>query len=319
MADRRTWLRVALAIVVVALVARFVAREWTALGATIAGLRPDWGRLALASLAVVAGYAVLVQAWRHLVATWGGRLALLDATRIWFVSSLGKWIPGKVVAIGAMAVLAREAGVSAVAATGSAVVMQLVNLAAGFALVGALGSGALFAQQPLLRTASWGVLAASVAGILAGPWLLARTFALASRVTGRELPPPPAITRATLAGVTLANVASWLAYGVGFHLFAGALLGRDLGDVTASTVVWTASYLVGYLTLVAPGGLGAREVALTALLAALRLATPAEAAVLAGASRLWLLVLEIVPGLAFLPGTAWRRRSTTRPPDGPTP
>lgn len=318
MADRRTLLRTLFALAFAAVAIWFVRAQWTPLAETVRGVRPRWETLALASLAVVAGYAVLVQGWRALVQAWGDRLGVLDATRIWFVSSLGKYVPGKVVAIGAMAVLAKERGVSAVAATGSAVVMQLANIAAGFALVAAVGTGDLFAAQPALRAAAWGVLVATLVAIAVGPALLGRTFALAGRVVGRALPSPARLGRATLAAVVAANAAAWVAYGVGYHLFAQSILGRPIGTLATSTAVWAASYLVGYLTLVAPGGLGAREAALVALSSALGLATPAEGAVLAAGSRLWLTALEIVPGLAFLPGTAWRR-STTRPPDGPTP
>ena len=46
---------------------------------------------------------------------------------------------------------------------------------------------------------------------------------------------------------------------------------------------------------------GAREVVLASALQALHLATGPEAAVITIASRLWLTVLEIVPGLLYLP------------------
>lgn len=318
MAERRTVVRLVVAIVLVAIIVWFVRDQWVALRATLATVRPQWGTLALASGCVVAGYAVLVQAWRALVHAWGDRLGALDATRIWFVSSLGKYVPGKIVAIGAMALLARETGVSAVAATGSAVVMQLANIAAGAALVAAIGTGDLFAAQPALRMVAWSVLAATGVGIAFGPRLLEQAFALAARVSGRSLPTPARIGRGTLAAIVTANVVAWIAYGIGYHLFCRAMLGRPVGSVATSTAVWVASYLVGYLTLVAPGGLGAREVALVALSSTLGLVTPTEGAVLAGGSRLWLTMLEIVPGLVLLPGTAWRR-STSRPSDGPTP
>ena len=69
--------------------------------------------------------------------------------------------------------------------------------------------------------------------------------------------------------------------------------------------------------LVAPGGVGVRETVLVGLLTSLRLATPADAVLLATTSRIWLTVLEILPGLVFLPGTSLRRRSSISTPDGP--
>jgi uncharacterized membrane protein YbhN (UPF0104 family) len=66
--------------------------------------------------------------------------------------------------------------------------------------------------------------------------------------------------------------------------------------------VFTLSYLAGFLALPAPGGIGVREVSLGALLVGSGLTTTAEATLLVVASRLWLTVLEVLPGLFFL---AW--------------
>jgi uncharacterized membrane protein YbhN (UPF0104 family) len=71
------------------------------------------------------------------------------------------------------------------------------------------------------------------------------------------------------------------------------------------------------VVLVAPGGIGARETAMIGLLLSLHLASPADAALLATTTRIWLTVLEILPGLVFLPGTSLRRRTSMTTPDGP--
>lgn len=312
-------LRIALAITLAGLATWFVHRQWDAIRESLRGLQPSWGGLLLASVCVCAGYAVLIAAWRLMLRAWASPLGALDATRIWFVSSLGKYVPGKVWAIGAMAVLAREAGASPLAATGSAIIMQLVNIAAGFAVVALAGAGDVLGAYPALRVGAWLVLAATAVGLAIGPPLLAWAVATASRLVRRPAPAMPAITRGSLLLVFAANVAAWLAYGAGFGLFWTALLGRGGGISPAALAVYTASYLLGFLALVVPGGIGVRETALTGLLVTLRLATPADAALLAAASRIWLTVLEILPGLAFLPGSSLRRRSTTpSTPDGPT-
>jgi hypothetical protein len=60
-----------------------------------------------------------------------------------------------------------------------------------------------------------------------------------------------------------------------------------------------------------------REGALIAGMVALGLATTPEATVVAVTSRLWLTVLEVVPGLLFLAYGAVRRNSTFTPGDAP--
>jgi uncharacterized membrane protein YbhN (UPF0104 family) len=313
----KTVLRLIAAAVVVVFVFRALGANWNEIGRNAGALRPDWAGLLLASLCIAAGYAVLIAAWRLLLRRWHSPLGVLDATRIWFVSSLGKYLPGKVWAIGAMAVLAREAGASAGAATGSSIINALVNIAAGFAVVAVAGAGELFAANPLLRSASWVVLAGTAIGLAWGPQILAWTVASTTRLLRRPAINLPDITRGTLLAVFAANVAAWVAYGIGFGLFWHALLGHGGGISLAALAVYTASYLAGYLFLLAPGGIGVREAALAGLLVSLRLATPADAALLAAASRVWLTIVEVLPGLVFLPGLSLRRRPPISSPDGP--
>jgi glycosyltransferase 2 family protein len=83
------------------------------------------------------------------------------------------------------------------------------------------------------------------------------------------------------------------------------------GSLTSYIAVYALSYLVGYLVLLMPAGLGVREASMVTLLTIARLADPGQAALLAVTSRLWLTVLEIVPGALFLAFDGLRRRPST--------
>ena len=67
---------------------------------------------------------------------------------------------------------------------------------------------------------------------------------------------------------------------------------------------------MGYLFLFLPGGIGPREGVMVALLTALSLNTSKQAWLIAGASRVWLTILEILPGVLFLAHDFARRRSS---------
>jgi hypothetical protein len=101
----------------------------------------------------------------------------------------------------------------------------------------------------------------------------------------------------------LGCAAAWILYGLAFRELAIGVLGTASGDATAYVAVFTLSYLLGFVAIFAPGGIGVREVSLASLLVAAGLAAGPEAALLVIASRLWLTVLEVVPGVALL---AWR-------------
>src|SRR5207248_4487476 len=133
------------------------------------------------------------------------------------------------------------------------------------------------------------------------------------RLLRREitLPTLPPIAIWTAVAGTLA---SWVLYGLAFRLFTQGILGTATGGTLPYLAVYTGSHLAGYIALFAPGGIGVREVVLVAAMQRSGLATFAEATVVAVASRLWLTVLEILPGLLFL---ALRRAPTTPPPIPP--
>jgi hypothetical protein len=206
-----------------------------------------------------------------------------------------------------MGALAQEAGVSSVAAMGSALVVNLVNLLAGLLVVAVAGSRLLTGYGPALVTA----LVVFCVLVLGSPWLLPPLARLAQRVTGRDIPipkiPPLAIIFA-VAGCSLA----WNLYGIAFRDLTVALFGGAAGRPSYYTAVFTLSYLMGYIVLFAPGGIGVRETSLMALLAAAGLETGAQATALAIASRLWLTVLEAAPGLILL--AVRRPKSSLRNP-----
>jgi hypothetical protein len=110
-----------------------------------------------------------------------------------------------------------------------------------------------------------------------------------------------------------ANIVAWLLYGAAFQLFVLGMTGSAPGSFADYVTAFAWPYLLGYLALVVPGGIGVREGALAVALGALHLATPATAAVVAVSSRLWLSLLEVVPGLLFLKrtGRSRSRASTT--------
>ncbi len=137
-------------------------------------------------------YALLIAAWRRMLTAWGRGLDPWSAARIWTVSSLGKYLPGKVWAVAGMAVMAQRAGIGAGPATGSAVILQVLAIGTGAAVVGLTGWGALRAAYPGRGHAGWLVLlAASVAGVglLLWPALVNRVLRLAAPDAGPVTPP----------------------------------------------------------------------------------------------------------------------------------
>jgi hypothetical protein len=280
----------------VGLAVRSIVQNWQSVRAQPVEwqISPLW--LAASVVVVFLGYAVLIEAWRRVVLSLGERLNFASAARIWFLASLGKYIPGKVWSIAGAAILARRAGVDPSTAVAGAIVLQALALASGAAVV-AFAAGETFQA---VGTGLVPLTAAVVLACLAGIGVLTSQPLLdrLARILPPSFPPPRAIKPGILSAAFAANVAAWLAYGTGLVFLArGILPDVSLGLVQA-TGVFTCSYVVGFLALFAPGGLGPRESVFYLMLAGdigLK-----QAAGLALASRLLLTGTEVLPALPLL-------------------
>jgi hypothetical protein len=90
----------------------------------------------------------------------------------------------------------------------------------------------------------------------------------------------------------------WVSYGIGFWLFGRGILGAQAPDLGLAVGSFVASYVVGLIVVFAPSGLVVREAAMVAALAPAVGEGPAL--VLAIASRVWLLMVELVTALAVV-------------------
>src|SRR4051812_14316991 len=241
-------------------------------------------------------YFLLVLAWRSILRSWGQDLDLWSAARIWTVSSLGKYIPGKMWAVAGMALLSQRAGVAPWAATGSAIIMQVLAIGTGAAVAGLAGVQTIEAAKPGVRAGLVLIVVGSLVavGLLLWPPLLSRVLRLgAPETAGRRQP----TERSLLLGIAT-NTTAWLGYGVALWFLARGLLPQAHLDLRLAVAAFTASYLAGFLALLVPGGIGVREG-----LFILMLQQPlgvAAATFLALASRLLLTVAELGAAVPFL-------------------
>ena len=314
-ARRRTLLRAAgwvLAALVIAFVAFRLAGDLRQLRDHPLARRPRWELIALSGAVFLAAHAVLVQTWRSVLSCWDARLPFWSAARIWSVSNLGKYLPGKVWQIGAMGAMSREMGVSALAATGSAILGALVNVATGLVVV-------LIAGRPLLNRllgGQSGVATAAIvvgcAALLAAPWIIPRMAPIMARAIGR--PVEASLPVRAIVYSLIGNIVAWLLYGYAFQLFVHGMLNEATGGYSAYLTAYTFSYVAGYVALFAPAGAGVREGFMLEALQFAGLATAPQAALVTITSRVWLTLLEVTPGFLFWAHHRARRRSPTIDP-----
>ncbi len=317
---RSTLLRVAgwlAAAIVIVYVARNLGEGLRDLRAHPLPQHPRWGMVALSGALSLVAHAVLVETWRSVLACWDARLPFWSAARIWSVSNLGKYVPGKIWQIGAMSAMSRDVGVSPIAASGSAILGTLVNVIAGFVIALLSGRALLEKTRP-----GWGALAtlivtAAGGALLLAPLIVPRLAPLVARLAGRPL--QTTLPMRAVVYSLVGNIIAWLLYGAAFQLLVLGILGTVSGGYLEYLAAYTISYLIGYLAFFAPAGVGVREAVMMGVLNAAGLAAVPQAALVTVSSRIWLTLLEVMPAILFWAHHRMRHRSpTTAPSDVPT-
>ncbi|MDT8340983.1 MAG: hypothetical protein RQ751_05675 [Longimicrobiales bacterium] len=307
----RRWAATALKLAATALVTVFIVRRvGVDLGglpeAALARFRVRPLPLAASVAALGGGYLLSAALWGRMVREMGGpRLSARVAVPLFLVANLGRYVPGKVLQITGLTLLARERGVPGRVAAGAAVLGQ------GVALMGAtlVGISALLspALPPQVRLAGW------IGLVVTGAFMLATSlpyparhlerlgYILARRGTDRAIPAAgsvPVLARRFGLRWTLWYAMNWSLYATAFWLLTWGLVGFHPFLYVAPA--FAAAYVGGYIALFAPAGLGVREGLLTALLAPVL--DPESALAVAVAARVWTTAVEVVPAALLAPG-----------------
>jgi glycosyltransferase 2 family protein len=286
--------------------ARSLAGQWNKVEARLLHVQFGWEWIGAATVVVLLSFALLIEGWRRVMGAWDSHLPFGQAARIWFLSSLGKYVPGNIWSLTAMGVMARGRGISALAAAGSSIIMQAVSLVTGAAIV--MITGAQLLGQPVLVGVSVLIL---IGILLSAPRFLPPLTVWIGSIIGKEVA-PPSVPATSIWTAAIASALSWLLYGFAFQLFVHGLLGAAPGEISRYIAVYTAAYILGFISPIAPAGLGVREFTLAAFMTQLGLANEADAALVAIAARLWLTIIELVPSGLYV-ATGATRKSLPHP------
>ena len=250
--------------------------------------RPDLPLFGLSCLVLLAGYFASAALWGLMVVDLGGpRLPLFQAIQLFMVANVGRYLPGKVWQIAGLAVLSRRRGVPAATATGAAVLGQGVSLVAA-TLVGLL---ALAAGPQNVRT--WGLAGAGVVGVAVAVGLIPPVFRSVVGLWFRLAKPdaPPALGSGHALMWLAFFTANWALYAFAFWILAASFGHTD--HILPVASAFAAAYVLGYLMIFAPAGMGVREASLVVFLTPYM--GPGPSGVLAVVARVWTTGVELVP------------------------
>ncbi|MGP4021750.1 lysylphosphatidylglycerol synthase transmembrane domain-containing protein [Actinomadura sp. 3N407] len=288
-------LRVFLVMLALAFCAYSVASQWDA---TVDAFRQmSWVALAAALAAGLAGLFTWMLGWREFLGGLGSPLPVRAIFRISGISQLGKYVPGKVWALVTQIEMTREHRVPPERSFGSTLLAVATSTACGLAVAAVT----LPLTSVTARENYWFLFPlAPVLLILLHPKIVTWCLGLMLRIIRR-----PPLERPVSLGVTLRaigwTVLGWVLFGVHTWLLCMAVGGDGKGLPFLATGAYALAFVAGFLVFIAPGGIGAREAALTVVLTPV---LPAGApVVVAIASRVLLTIADlIVAGVAFLLG-----------------
>jgi uncharacterized membrane protein YbhN (UPF0104 family) len=252
--------------------------------------------LSLSLLALILVFLLDGYAWWLILVAFGEKLSAFDAIAIWLRSSRSRYVPGVVWAYVSRVVLSEEHGVSSRNCISSIVVET-----------GMLALGSFTVGLPIL-------LAVLDIGLL--PGLLLGALCIAAILFGLSTAGFKLLVRLPLIGPHIhASEFSackwrwsiyffysffWLCFSAVFLLFLAGINVRfdSLADMVYAGCAFSASFCIGLVLVVFPGGLGIREATLYGFLSTLL--SPPVAIAVSVASRLWLITGELASLATYL-------------------
>lgn len=297
--DRGAAIRWVLFGIALAVLTWAVVSQWDGVADAARGVGM-WPLIAATALTILA-LAFNTLSWRSVMRSVGLDAPLSEASAVFFVSQAGKYVPGAIWPVVAQAEFARAHGVSrSRAMTGS-----LVAMAVGVVMAAVVGMTALAVFAPGTVFDYWWALALAVAlAVTLVPAVLERLLGIALRALRRQAEPPRIEGRALL-GSALWSGLNWAALGVHAWVLLRALGSAD-ANLGIATGAFAVAWLVGFVIVIAPAGVGPREIALVALLAGA--ATEPQALALALLSRFSMTLADAL-GLALGVGVQRLRRA----------
>ena len=273
-------------VLVLAAVAVVVSRNWRAFIDSIDKVGV-WG-VAISLAAALVGVVGTYLQWRSVLIGLGVRFGVVEGARVFFVSQLGKYLPGSVWPIVMQMEAGRRRGASRKTMLAANLITVLLSVCVGVVLAGLLLP---FSVPAALHRFWWALAALPLLLVLSHPrslpFLLDRLLKALRRA-------PLDVQMTGSATMTAAgwSALSWVAFGTHLAVLVAAIGKPSLGLLALCIGGMGLAVSAGVLFLPAPAGAGLREVVLGYVLVAALTSGQVVAVVIA--SRVILLLADLL-------------------------
>jgi len=247
-------------VVALALLVYAIVRNWDAMSQALAELNPLL--VAVSAVLILVGLYVNMLSWLWVVRALGVRLTVSEGASVFFTSQLGKYIPGGIWPVVASARLGKAFGLTALLSVSSMTIALLMSLT----VASVIAIGVLFLVPALASDYIFVPILLLLAGLaVLFPPVLNRIILLGLRILRRkgEL---PALEQRSFAIAVGWSILSWLTLG---GALAALVAGTGTTDgilIVSGIPAYALSWVVGFIAVVVPAGLGVRESVLVLIL-----------------------------------------------------
>ncbi|MEP7192279.1 MAG: lysylphosphatidylglycerol synthase domain-containing protein [Actinomycetota bacterium] len=283
---RRELLSGAVLVLVLVAVTVVVARNWTAFIDSIHKIGVVG--VALSLTAAMVGVFGSYLSWRSVLIGLGVRFGFLEGAHVFFVSQLGKYLPGSVWPIVMQMEAGRRRGANRKTMLAANLVTVLLGVCVGVVLAGLFLP---FSSPAALHRFWWALAALPLLLVLAHPRSLPFLLNVALKILRREPMDMQMTNKATMAAAGWSTL-SWVGLGTHLAVLAAAVGKPSLGLLTLCIGGMALAVSAGLLFLPAPAGAGMREIALGYVLVAAL--TSGQVLAVVVASRVILLLADLL-------------------------
>jgi uncharacterized membrane protein YbhN (UPF0104 family) len=261
----------------------------------------DWTLLILSFALQILALFWLVKIWERMLRHTGSSVSYFKLFKVWFITNLGKYLPGKVWQFLGMIYMLEKEGVPKKNSFSTGVLAQAFSVISGL-FISVLFLGAdiyshFFSPNRGLMLAGV-ILGLAILVLLCYPKVLEKIVNLGLRILKKEKISLD-ISGKDVIIYLLSYSLSWLLFGLAFLIFVKAMAQASFNMYPTLTGAFAFSLNIGFLALFAPGGIGVREGVLVFLLSSF-FSLPVST-LISLLSRLWITVGELLCFLIAVP------------------
>ena len=252
----------------------------------------DYFLLGISFVLIIMIYLLWVEIWRRILKESGHTLSFKKMFRVWFLSNLGKYLPGKVWSFLGMMYLLEKEGVAKSKSFSVAIMAEALAVLSGLLVALVLLGKSLYRTFFAESSGIAIVILLIVVGIVVlvfNPKFLERIINLTLRILKKEKIALNFKPQNMLLYLLLYS-GSWFLFGFIFWIFIRGITSVSFDIYLSLTGAFAGSFILGFLAFFAPGGIGVREGILVVLLSNF-FPTPV-ATLISLSSRVWMALAE---------------------------